>query len=98
MSFWEEDRILDGMPDPGPCTWGDLRHPLLESLVNLLNEVKDQMMERMLRVEDGGAGRDGHAEFGDGAHFQLFPCISSNLTRAARIPWMSLRCRLPASR
>ena len=37
----------------------------------LLREVEDQVMERMLGVEDGGAGRSGCAEFGDCGHFHF---------------------------
>ena len=37
----------------------------------MLREVEDQMMERMLGVEDGGAGRSGCAEFGDCGHFHF---------------------------
>ena len=43
-------------------TGRDLYQPLLEGLVDLLCKVEDQMMERMLGVEDGGAGRSNCAE------------------------------------
>ena len=38
-------------------TGRDLYEPLFEGFVDLLCKVEDQMMERMLGVEDGGAGR-----------------------------------------
>ena len=43
-------------------TGHDFYQPLLEGMVDLLCKVEDQMMERMLGVEDGGAGRGNCAE------------------------------------
>ena len=40
----------------------ELYEPLLEGLVDLLGKVENQMMEWMLGVEDGGAGRSNCAE------------------------------------
>jgi hypothetical protein len=50
----------------------DHRHPLVEGPVDLLNKVENQMMERMPRVKDRGAGRSGGAEFGEFGHFLPF--------------------------